>query len=141
MKSNVHTNGTRIGMVSGTATGVGLILAVCLILSAISAWLTVSETISESMIGPVSTAILFMATIAGALVSCILIRKQYAIVCGAVAGVTILLTVCVNILFWNSEFHAVLEKILAILMGSAGGCMLCLKKTKSKRGKFKKRFR
>ncbi len=138
MKQNNHT-GTSASIWKGTSIGVVAALITGIILSPVGAYLIMQETIPENMYGILSAGILFAATFVGALLASKKVMGQYAVVCGVVAGVNIVLCVASNILFCGSQYGNAGIGLVAIIAAGIIACILSLKPEKRKNKNFKRR--
>lgn len=76
--------------------------------------------------------VLLLGTFLGGYISGKLVENDKLIACGGVAGAILFILLTITILFFGGKFQNVIVNVTAILLGSAGGFTLNLRKPKTK---------
>jgi len=114
---------------SATATvAIGVIISIgtSILLSGAAALLVINGRMKEEHIQYFAYAIQCIAAIIGAYVTGKLMKQKPAVVCGIVSGMYMLLLLAVNILLIDSGISNLLITLVAVALGWACSCALCI---------------
>ena len=139
MKKSVGEN-KGSSVLRSISVGVLSCSAVSILGAAGAASLVINERMQESSMRYFSLAILLLATFLGGLIAAKLAGQKRALVSGIVALIYSLLLVGITILFFEGAFVNVLMSMLAVALGFAASCLLCVstggKKLRRKRASW-----
>ena len=119
---NQKPSGRASSMPTGLLTGLGVSLAVTILLAVVAAKLIDMEWIGEKDIGYCAMVILMAAPFCGARLSQKKIKRQRLMVCAMSGGLYFLSLLGITALFFGGQYEAVGVTFLLV----AGGCTLTL---------------
>ncbi len=110
------------------AIGIGLAASILslFLLGAVIATLILSEKITEENMRYFTFASLFVSSLIGCLLSCKKLASKYALAAGLSGLSFLLILVAVGILFFDGGFSNLLINSLAVLIGTAIACAICI---------------
>ena len=107
------------------AFGVGLSVLLCLVLSAVAAWLLLSGKMGEGSVEFLITMILFLSSITGNYLCAF--REKQPILVIAVSTLIVMVLLLIGGLAADGIFENTLLRFGSVMAGSAISCLLCLK--------------
>lgn len=126
-----------MSMGAGMALGCGISMAITLILSATTAYLAEMGRIPINGIGYCAMIILFLSTIAGAIIAQKKIQRLRLQVCLSLGGLYYLLLVCTTLLLFGGNFTGMGATALVIVCGSLLSALATNRQGRRKPRKFK----
>ena len=118
--SSNQTANIPICIAIGAAVGILLSLGLC----AVASGLLISEKVGETIVPMLRYAIIALSAFSGAITGVVMAKRQYLIVSAAISAIFCAVLICLNILLFNSQFHAVIWCIVtALCSGVAAGVL------------------
>ena len=122
-------NGRAIKATFGSGVGIGLLLSVLVsvMLSMLLAVLVINEQVGENRIAYLSPLITLLASFVGCVAAGKQVEQKLAIVIGVTGAIYLFLLMGVGILFFDGGFHNLWMSLLAIAVGCALSCAICIR--------------
>ena len=114
-----RNNGRASSMPAGFAWGGVVSMAMTLLLSAVLAWLIISEKMMQSQIGFAVMVILTVSSFLGAKAAAGKIRRRLLLVCICSGVVYLSVLLSITALFFGGQYSGVGESAMLIFCGSA----------------------
>ena len=138
MKTGKTVKGTAISMPAGIALGVSVSMLLTSIFSAVLTWLMLEGRVSEKAIGYCILGVLIIATIMGALLSAIKVKRRWMLVCCATGvGYYLSLLAC-TALFFGGNYSGIGVTGVSVFVGSMVTGLLGLARTRNRNKRYKK---
>ena len=115
--------------------GLGTEVVISLIGAMIVTTMLISETVSVGSMKFLTLIIQFFATAFGGMIACTLVKGKYALTAGLTAALYCFLLIAMSILIYDSAFGSVWTSLLAIGLGYATSCTICIMKTTNTKSK------
>lgn len=138
MTTAKKVSGTASSMPMGIVLGVVLSLAVTCVLAALLAWLVLSGRIDEKIIGYCTMGMLLLASIIGALVAAIRIKRRWMLVCCITGVAYFLCLLIINALFFGGCYQGVTVMGTLVMIGTLVAGMLGLRSAERGEKNYKK---
>lgn len=124
-------------MASGVAIGVLLSVVISLLLAMGTSGLITKEKLSEGGVHYFALIITLISGMVGGLVAGKVVGSKYAVVTGLTGLAYLLVLISVGILFFDGGFNMLWTSTVAIAVGVAVSCVLCITGTRG-RGRRKR---
>lgn len=131
MTAAKKVRGTAVSMPAGIVIGVGVSLLATCTFVALLTWLALTGKIEEKAIGYCSMVILLLASMMGALLSAIKVKRRWMLVCLMTGMLYFLILVASTAVFFGGKYQGIGVTGLMVLTGSVASGTLGLKRNRS----------